>query len=92
MAEEPNPSNSNNIEINIRGEGISLIGLGNAYNSLGQYPRAIEFYQQSLDIKREISDRNGEGASLNNLGNAYDSLGQYQRAIEFFHFGYQKGD
>ncbi|MGI2909842.1 tetratricopeptide repeat protein, partial [Tolypothrix sp. VBCCA 56010] len=56
---------------------------GNAYNSLGQYQRAIEFLQQSLEISREIGDRNGEGASLGNLGNAYNSLGQYQRAIEF---------
>ncbi len=61
----------------------TLISLGNAYNSLGQYQRAIEFFQQSLEIFRDIGDRNGEGSSLNNLGNAYRSLGQYQRAIEF---------
>ncbi|MDZ8066340.1 MAG: tetratricopeptide repeat protein [Nostoc sp. DedQUE08] len=62
----------------------SLTSLGNAYNRLGQYQRAIEFFQQSLEISKEISDRNGEGASLGNLGNAYNSLGQYQRAIEFY--------
>ncbi len=69
----------------------SLTSLGNAYNSLGQYQRAIEFHQQSLEISREIGDspeerlrqRNGEGVSLIGLGNAYDSLGQYQRAIDF---------
>ncbi|MEH2227551.1 tetratricopeptide repeat protein [Nostoc sp.] len=62
----------------------SLTSLGNAYNSLGQYQRAIEFHQQSLEISREIGDRNTQGRSLANLGNAYNSLGQYQRAIEFF--------
>ncbi|MEH1895396.1 MAG: tetratricopeptide repeat protein, partial [Nostoc sp.] len=69
----------------------ALILLGNAYNFLGQYQRAIEFYQQSLEISREIGDspeerlrqRNGEGSSLINLGCAYNSLGQYQQAIEF---------
>ncbi|QFS48567.1 tetratricopeptide repeat protein [Nostoc sphaeroides] len=61
----------------------SLTLLGNAYNSLGQYQQAIEFYQQSLEISREIGDRNGEGSSLGNLGIAYNSLGEYQRAIEF---------
>ncbi|MFM5997759.1 MAG: tetratricopeptide repeat protein [Dolichospermum sp.] len=62
----------------------SLISLGNAYNSLGQYQTAIDFHQQSLKITREIGDVGGESASLNNLGNAYNSLGQYQTAIDFY--------
>ncbi|MHC5614602.1 MAG: tetratricopeptide repeat protein, partial [Nostoc sp.] len=53
----------------------ALTSLGNAYYLLGQYQRAIEFYQQSLEISREIGDRNGEGKSLGNLGNAYNYLG-----------------
>ena len=57
--------------------------LGLAYDSLGDYPRAIDFYQQSLAIDREIGDRNGEAKSLGNLGTAYDSLGDYPRAIDF---------
>ncbi|MEH1842758.1 MAG: tetratricopeptide repeat protein [Nostoc sp.] len=61
----------------------ALILLGNAYNSLGQYQWAIEFLQQSLEIFREIGDRNGEANSLISLGNAYNYLGQYQRKIEF---------
>ncbi|MFM6860758.1 MAG: tetratricopeptide repeat protein, partial [Dolichospermum sp.] len=62
----------------------SLISLGNAYNSLGQYQTAIDFHQQSLKITREIGDVGGESNSLNNLGNAYYSLGQYQTAIDFY--------
>ncbi len=61
----------------------SLILLGDAYLSLGEYQRAIDFYQQSLEIFREIGDRNGEANCLIGLGNAYGSLGEYQRAIEF---------
>ncbi|MFM6658109.1 MAG: tetratricopeptide repeat protein, partial [Microcystis panniformis] len=62
----------------------SLTSLGNAYNSLGEYQKAIEFHQQSLAITREIGDRKGEANSYNNLGNVYDSLGEYQKAIEFY--------
>ena len=62
----------------------SLISLGNAYDSLGQYERAIAFYQQSLDIFKEIVDIQGESISLIGLGNAYYSLGQYERAIAFY--------
>jgi CHAT domain-containing protein len=60
------------------------MNLGNAYRNLGQYPKAIEYYQQSLAIKKEIGARKGEASSLNNLGLAYDSLGQYPKAIEFY--------
>ncbi|XZN92604.1 MAG: CHAT domain-containing protein [Microcoleus sp.] len=58
--------------------------MGIAYDSLGQFARAIEFYQQLLEISREIGDRTGEAASLGNLGISYRSLGQYQGAIEFY--------
>ncbi|MCW5317485.1 tetratricopeptide repeat protein [Nostoc sp. KVJ3] len=64
-------------------QGLSLMNLGIAYLSQGQYRQAIELFQQSLEISRGIGDRNSEGKSLANLGNAYNSLGQYQRAIEF---------
>ncbi|NCR25762.1 MAG: tetratricopeptide repeat protein, partial [Microcystis aeruginosa LE13-04] len=47
----------------------SLTSLGNVYNSLGEYQKAIEFYQQSLAITREIGDRGGEGNSYMGLGN-----------------------
>ena len=46
----------------------SLTSLGNAYNSLGEYRRAIDYHQQSLEIKREIGDRSGLANSLGNLG------------------------
>jgi CHAT domain-containing protein/tetratricopeptide (TPR) repeat protein len=57
--------------------------LGNVCNSLGPFDMGIAFHEQSLEIKREIGDRQGEASSLGNLGNAYQSLGQYHRAIEF---------
>ncbi|TFI55297.1 tetratricopeptide repeat protein [Mastigocladus laminosus UU774] len=64
--------------------GASLTSLGNAYHSLGEDQRAIDFHQQSLDITTQIGDRSEQANSLNNLGNAYYSLGKYQRAINFY--------
>ena len=43
------------------GEATALGNLGNAYRSLGETKRAIEFHGQALDISREIADRRGEG-------------------------------
>jgi tetratricopeptide (TPR) repeat protein len=64
-------------------EGAHLGNLGNAYQSLGEYRRAIEYYEQQLKITREVSDRRGEGNALGNLGSTYQSLGEYRRAIEY---------
>ncbi|MFO7030273.1 transcriptional regulator, partial [Limnospira fusiformis CCALA 023] len=55
--------------------------LGNAYNALGRYQEAIAFYQQSLEIARDIGNRQVEATSLNNLGNAYNALGRYQEGF-----------
>ena len=64
-------------------EGSHLGNLGNAYNSLGEYRRAIDYHEKHLAIAREIVDRKGEGQALGNLGNAYHSLGDYPRAIDY---------
>jgi len=61
----------------------TLRRLGNFYNSQSQYYEAIAFYEQSLEIGRELDDRNGEATSLRCLGNVYNSLGEYPRAIKF---------
>jgi len=54
--------------------------LGLAYNSLGQFQNAIDFYQQSLKIAREIGDRQGESISLNNLGDTLLKTNQLAEA------------
>jgi CHAT domain-containing protein/Tfp pilus assembly protein PilF len=67
-----------------KGEASVLGNLGLAYNSLGDYPKAIYYHQQSLKIAQEIKDRLSEGKSLGNLGIAYDSLGDYPTAIDYY--------
>jgi tetratricopeptide (TPR) repeat protein len=54
------------------------------YRSLGKYKKAIDFHQQSIEIKREIRDYHGEGISLGNLGIAYAALGEYQKATDSY--------
>ncbi|MCH7521715.1 MAG: tetratricopeptide repeat protein, partial [Candidatus Marinimicrobia bacterium] len=47
-----------------------------AYAYLGQYPRAIEDYDQAIRLDADYAD------AYNNRGNAYDKLGQRERAIQ----------
>ena len=65
-------------------QGRLLGNLGVAYATLGEARQAIEFYQQSLTIMRELGRRRREGEILGNLGLAYAALGETRQAIEFY--------
>jgi tetratricopeptide (TPR) repeat protein len=64
-------------------EGVFLGNQGNAYSVLGQAEKAIEYYEQALEVSREIGDRQNEGTWLGNLGNAYSALGQVEKAVDY---------
>ena len=71
------------IEIGDRaGEGGAYGSLGNAYRSLGEFRKAIEFLKKHLKIAIEIGDRPGEAGAYGNLGVAYNLLGDIRKAIE----------
>ena len=65
-------------------EGVHLGNLGLAYAALGETKKAIDIYEQRLEIAREIGDRHGEGNALGNLGIAYKNLGETGKAIEYY--------
>ncbi|XP_068727678.1 tetratricopeptide repeat protein 28-like [Montipora capricornis] len=65
------------------GEGKANGNLGNAYHSLGNFQRAIDYYEQHLSIAKEVGNRAGEGHANGSLGVAYHSLGNFKRAIEY---------
>jgi tetratricopeptide (TPR) repeat protein len=58
---------------------------GRGFNSYqtGQFPAALNSWQQALQIYRTIKNRQGEGRALGILGSAYLSLGNYAKAIEY---------
>ena len=66
-----------------RREGNAMGTLGVAYADLGETHKAIEYFEQWLQISREIGDRRGEGSAMGNLGLAYATLGEARKAIEY---------
>ncbi|MFX1475944.1 MAG: tetratricopeptide repeat protein [Promethearchaeota archaeon] len=66
-----------------RSEARSLLNIGHAHLSLGGYEKAQEYYGQSLEIAREISDRETEGRALAHTGASYHFRGQHQEALEY---------
>ncbi len=66
------------------GESTTLNNIGEIYRSWGQYPQALESYQQSLAIGRDLGDRTVEGTVLSNLGLVYYSQGNYAQALDYY--------
>jgi len=63
----------------------SLIPLGNACISTGNYVKAISLYEKSLSIAQGINDKQSELNSLGNLGTAYLFIGEYNKSSIFYH-------
>ena len=61
-----------------------LNNIGNVYSEIGDYPKAIDAYMQSLKIKEEFKVYSGVGNALNNIGNLYKTMENYDKAIEFY--------
>ncbi|MDJ0901898.1 MAG: tetratricopeptide repeat protein [Xenococcus sp. MO_188.B8] len=61
-----------------------LLSLAKTYSLLEDHQKAIEFYQQSLVITRELGDRQGEVKVLLSLAKTYSLLEDHQKAIEFY--------
>jgi CHAT domain-containing protein/tetratricopeptide (TPR) repeat protein len=64
-------------------EADRLMQQGKQQFQTGQFPAALNSWQQALQIYRALKNREGEGGVLNNLGGAYRYLGNYAKAIEY---------
>ncbi len=59
--------------------------IGNNYNGIADYDKAIEYHKKSLDIKLKIlgEEHSDVAISYNNIGSAYNSKGEYDKAMEW---------
>ena len=60
-----------------------LNNLGTIYHIWQDYPQADMYYQQSLEICKEIGDQDGIALALNNLGELATMQGDYLAAIRY---------
>ena len=67
-----------------QGEFTAISMLGAIYDELGDYARAIDLYQQSLEFSRNNQDQQREAFFLAVIGEAYYKLSDYTRAIESY--------
>jgi tetratricopeptide (TPR) repeat protein len=66
-------------------ESLTLSQIGGTYWHLGEYLKAVSFYQQALAVFRELGDSKEEIETLNTISEIYlDYLKDYNKAIEFY--------
>ena len=65
-------------------EGVAVVAQGLIYKQLGELQSALDSHLKSLDIWRELGNRQYEGTALNNIGTAHTDLGEHERSIPYF--------
>ena len=67
-----------------KGKGGAYFNIAEVYKSLGDVPRAMEYYEQYLSDAEEIGDRDGRGMAYCRLGSCYTDLHDLKEAIECY--------
>jgi tetratricopeptide (TPR) repeat protein len=67
-----------------KGEAECLNQMGNQYTVIRNYPIALHYYLQGLQIREVINDSAGMGISNDNIGYIYRELSDYERAKSYF--------
>lgn len=70
-------------KLNDNWNAICLNALGTAYDSLAEYSKAMEYFENCLNLARQIEDQKIEGEALRGLGITHSSLGEYKTAIDY---------
>lgn len=63
---------------------LALVGLGNVYGRLANYPEAINYSQQALERSYATENLQGKSNALNNLGIAYAGTRKFTQAFSYF--------
>ncbi len=65
-------------------EGTTLHNMGFAYETLGEWQKALELYAQSLPLFRAVKHHSGEGFALENSGRIYKNRGEVGKALDHY--------
>ncbi len=74
---------SNDIKIS---NSITINSIGNIYLTLKQYEKALEKFDESIALQKELDDRRGLAINHQNIGYAHKNIGDLDLALE----NYQK--
>ena len=64
-----------------REEAKVLSAIGEAYSTLSEYPKALNYHKQALLVSQTAKDHHGEVQALNDIGYVSVYLGENQKAL-----------
>jgi CHAT domain-containing protein/tetratricopeptide (TPR) repeat protein len=60
------------------------MNIGAIYKSQGDIDIALEYYQESLEMRQEINDKKGIASSSNNIASIYKDKGEIAKALQYY--------
>lgn len=66
------------------GEAEALKNLGVGYHYLGDSETGVDYLMESLELRKEIGDKEEIIIALNNIGIVYDSMLDYDKALKYY--------
>jgi len=64
--------------------GNALHTQGMSFMYSGAFDSAITYYNRSINLRKEINDKQGIAGSLNNIGNIYHEQDDYENALGYY--------
>jgi tetratricopeptide (TPR) repeat protein len=60
--------------------------LGQVYSDMGKYSKALEYYEESLEIKKKSLPPNHSSlaTSYSNIGGVHSNMGEYSKALKYY--------
>jgi pentatricopeptide repeat protein len=72
------------IRITIEAVGANLYDIALNYMYLGDYSKALEYFEEALEIFRELGNKNGMGNVLKNIGDIHAKFGNDPKALVYY--------
>lgn len=72
-------------EVNNPAVKASLLNIkGVIHFYMGEYKTSLDYFEQSLEIKRRLNDPLEMSKSLSNIGSIYHKIGYHEKALEYY--------
>ena len=78
-----NDFSTNNIFDDRFEQGNAYLHSGDAHCGVGDFKKAIIYYERFLEIAKELGERSGEASAYCKLSNAHHGLGDFKTAINY---------